>query len=297
VVKDSVPALNQLDSAETALDPFSSARARMAAFLSLSMMLIAVLAFQRLGIVQGVMNPWAMLFAYALAGCMLLLYMRLHHVDFKRLIGPLNAGGYGGLILLAPFALLPFTMGTLWLQMLVLHTRTFDKSPFDLPASFSLTHVAVIAGVVFVGPVFEELSFRGFLLHRWARKWGLKAAIVASGLSFGLLHASIIGSMATGVVLSLLYLRTRRLFASTLLHAWYNSIVVLLGFVSAAHPAKRTPDHMPASFGVFCLVVGSALLLPLLWKLSVGLQLSLPYDWRELDASVAEAAVDQSIIA
>lgn len=82
--------------------------------------------------------------------------------------------------------------------------------------------------VVLVAPVAEEILFRGLLLHTLASRWGFRrAAFVTAGI-FALLHANLIGIFVFGLVLTVLYTRTRSLLAPMLCHALNNLIPFLM---------------------------------------------------------------------
>ncbi|PSB58218.1 type II CAAX endopeptidase family protein [Chamaesiphon polymorphus] len=75
-------------------------------------------------------------------------------------------------------------------------------------------------------PLFEEFLFRGFLLPsltRYLPTWG---AICLSGLLFGVAHLSlseILPLTSLGIILGIVYVRTRNLLAPMLLHSLWNS--------------------------------------------------------------------------
>ncbi|MCY7336774.1 MAG: CPBP family intramembrane metalloprotease, partial [Chamaesiphon sp.] len=75
-------------------------------------------------------------------------------------------------------------------------------------------------------PLFEEFLFRGFLLPsltRYVPTWG---AIGISGLLFGVAHLSlseILPLTTLGIILGIVYVRTRNLLAPMLLHSLWNS--------------------------------------------------------------------------
>ncbi len=84
--------------------------------------------------------------------------------------------------------------------------------------------------IVIVAPVVEELLFRGIILSRWANKWGAKRAIIFSSLLFGVLHLEgTLGMFVFGVVMALLYLRTRTLLIPIACHMLNNAVAVALG--------------------------------------------------------------------
>ncbi len=65
--------------------------------------------------------------------------------------------------------------------------------------------------VVGVAPVVEEFVFRGLLLTRWSRKWGISRGILASSLLFGIAHGNLLGMVFFAIVMSILYIETRSL--------------------------------------------------------------------------------------
>lgn len=82
--------------------------------------------------------------------------------------------------------------------------------------------------LVVVGPIIEEVLFRGLLLRRWIKKWSLVTAIILSSLLFGALHADPIGAFAFGVGMCVLYLRTQSLYIPIICHAANNLFVWLI---------------------------------------------------------------------
>lgn len=83
-------------------------------------------------------------------------------------------------------------------------------------------------------PLFEEFLFRGFLLPsltRYLPGWG---AICASGLLFGIAHLSlseILPLTTLGIILGVVYVRTRNLLAPMLLHSLWNSSTLVSLFI------------------------------------------------------------------
>jgi uncharacterized protein len=83
-------------------------------------------------------------------------------------------------------------------------------------------------------PIFEEFLFRGFLLPSLTRYVPVWAAIGLSGLLFGVAHLSmseIIPLTTLGIILGIVYTRTRNLLASMLLHSLWNSSTLVSLFI------------------------------------------------------------------
>lgn len=77
-----------------------------------------------------------------------------------------------------------------------------------------------------LGPLMEELVFRGLLYRAFERQWGWLAAACITALLFGLAHPDrIVATGLGGFVLALVLHRTGSLRACILLHALFNVMV------------------------------------------------------------------------
>ncbi|MEA5565732.1 type II CAAX prenyl endopeptidase Rce1 family protein [Anabaena sp. UHCC 0399] len=75
-------------------------------------------------------------------------------------------------------------------------------------------------------PLFEEVLFRGFLLPSLTKYLPVWGSILASGLLFAIAHLSlseVLPLTALGIVLGVVYTRSRNLLAPILLHSLWNS--------------------------------------------------------------------------
>lgn len=98
--------------------------------------------------------------------------------------------------------------------------------------SIALTVFFVTAAIA--APLFEELLFRGFLLPSLTRYMPVWGAIVLSGFLFAIAHLSLseILPLATlGMILGIVYARSRNLLAPILLHSLWNSGTLLSLFI------------------------------------------------------------------
>jgi hypothetical protein len=83
-------------------------------------------------------------------------------------------------------------------------------------------------------PVFEEIIFRGFLLPSLTRYFPVWIAIVLSSLLFSIAHLSlseVLPLTALGLVLGIVYTRSRNILASMIVHSLWNSGTLLSLFV------------------------------------------------------------------
>lgn len=95
-----------------------------------------------------------------------------------------------------------------------LYDYAFDKSPLK------------ILVIVFLAPLLEEYLFRKQIIDRCAQ-YGEKTAILFSALAFGLFHMNLFQffyAFGIGLVFGYVYLRTRRLRYSVIMHMIINFI-------------------------------------------------------------------------
>jgi uncharacterized protein len=107
----------------------------------------------------------------------------------------------------------------------------------------------LILFVVVIGPVIEEVVFRGLLLRRGIARRGLWRGVVISSLVFALLHPPFwIGAFVVGVFLSMLYLVTRSLYAPIAFHALYNGMVTFATIGAGMFAQEQSKQPTLAEF-------------------------------------------------
>lgn len=138
--------------------------------------------------------------------------------------------------------LIVMTFGVIWVSVLLLDLISPDLAEwyfdwlnsvelFEIgPETTFLQHGLIFFVVAVFAPLVEEIIFRGIMVERLGAKYGYKRAVILSSLIFGVLHMDIIGAFVFGVVLSVLYLRTRSLLLPFMIHAANNGAAVLLIF-------------------------------------------------------------------
>lgn len=95
-----------------------------------------------------------------------------------------------------------------------------------------LLYTSLFASVV--GPVIEELFFRGFLYSAMKKHIGVLASILVTGVIFSVLHAHVAGFlpiMALGMFLAYMYEKTGTLVAPITIHITHNLSMVFFVFL------------------------------------------------------------------
>jgi membrane protease YdiL (CAAX protease family) len=128
----------------------------------------------------------------------------------------------------------------LLMQLVFLVAERFLPFPTDTPFDtvlrrpYSLMAIAVFS--VTLGPLFEELLFRGFLYPLLRKHFGVLTAIIGTALPFGLVHLAQYGySWASGllifmvgVVLATVREKANSLAAGFLVHVAYNGVIIAI---------------------------------------------------------------------
>lgn len=119
-----------------------------------------------------------------------------------------------GFKLIFDAALIPLVKKTSSFDFIVNSLRDMDKIP-----AFLISYEIVI------GPIFEEILFRGIMLNGLVKKYSNKMAIITSSIIFGLVHFNIYQfSMAFlfGLFLAFLYLKTHSIILCIFAHIFHN---------------------------------------------------------------------------
>ncbi len=99
---------------------------------------------------------------------------------------------------------------------------------------------------VVVGPILEELVYRGFLYRAWERQWGWVRAMLATAIVFGLVHPSHMVSAAIGSIVYVAVLRrTGTIWGPIAVHSAFNLVVNL-----PAYQSLRAGDPPEALLGL-----------------------------------------------
>ncbi len=190
---------------------------------------------------QVLMMDYTMPLAMVVQFALMLLYIgrRGYLTGDSRLYAPVKLA-YLGFVLLAG-------IGAIFLEDELLRLL---QMPDWMEANFSqITESWLgIACVTLIGPIVEELLFRGAVTKELLRKYNPSTAIVISGLLFGLIHinpAQVLGASLIGILLAWLYWRTGSLIPCMVLHVFNNALTVWFGkaFPASEHFRDILPEE------------------------------------------------------
>jgi len=121
----------------------------------------------------------------------------------------------------------------------------FFKIPKHIPMEeFLATPLAAVMTAILavtLGPLMEELFFRGFLYPVLARRFGVAAGVLATAVGFGLIHGAqlafapglVLIIFFVGVVLTVVRAKTNSVGSSFVVHVAYNATIVAMAPIAA----------------------------------------------------------------
>ena len=172
------------------------------------------------------------LFAYlALIPYLLWAMTKLWRVSLRDLGFRVPGGREIGIALLGALGMILIVQGLAQIIQSVLHTQHEQQAVQLLKAVRSpgvLAFFAIFA--IFIAPFVEELTFRVFIFGGAARVAPVWAAALLSGALFGAAHADPIAFVPLaigGMLLCIVYYRTRNAWMSMISHAIFNGTTIL----------------------------------------------------------------------
>ena len=97
----------------------------------------------------------------------------------------------------------------------------------EMLQTMKLTPVAAFMQACLLAPITEEILMRGYILHGLSKKHGVLIGILLSTLLFAILHiniSQILSAFIGGLLIALLYMKTKSMSCCILAHILYNSI-------------------------------------------------------------------------
>jgi len=129
--------------------------------------------------------------------------------------------------------------------------------------SSNLSAVCLYLNVSLIGPIVEEIMFRGIILNRLTKRWGFNVGIIVSSLLFAIQHLemAIIGAFLWGIIMSLLYIKTNNIMIPITLHIINNSLATIIGLLMPVNDNNISDLTLSSND----LIIGVSLFLPSLF--------------------------------
>lgn len=136
-----------------------------------------------------------------------------------------------------------------------------------------------ILAIAVIGPVLEELLFRGAITKALLQQYSPTKAILLSALLFGVFHinpAQILPAFLIGILFAWTYYKTASLIPCTLMHILNNSLSV---FLSTKYPeAENMSDLMDTTSYLIAIFVAVLILAGVIWAMR---RTTVHYPWKE----------------
>ncbi|MEZ4792520.1 MAG: type II CAAX endopeptidase family protein [Gelidibacter sp.] len=133
----------------------------------------------------------------------------------------------------------------------------------------SNNHTALIYSLIstlLISPIIEELFFRRFLLEKLSQRYKPKLSLVISSLCFSIIHIetpnNLIPTFIGGVVLGIIYLKTRKIGYCVMLHFTINLIVLTINNLEYFRDNRKTGYNFDSIYwisfviGIFITFIG-----------------------------------------
>lgn len=162
-----------------------------------------------------------------------------------------------GYLLLSVILYFSFILAQDFLFFLLPPIPDILESTFDILQSGWLG----IITIALLGPLLEELLFRGAVTRILLQKYSPVKAILLSALIFGLFHinpAQVVSAGLMGIVLAWIYYKTSSLIPCILIHVLNNSLSV---YLNLKYPEVETLNGLVEGNNYYLIVAGAVIML------------------------------------
>jgi len=128
------------------------------------------------------------------------------------------------------WALLVFLDATVNGQQALDHWKLISRQEFDQIVWYVPWIVGDFITSSILGPIVEEIVFRGFILTRLRKRYSPNLSVMISAALFAVLHfnKNFLGAFVHGIIFAMLVIRTSSIYASILVHGLYNAMITVL---------------------------------------------------------------------
>lgn len=218
--------------------------------LAIGFALTLISRFSDLNLKDPIWTPITYTMTFILLSLWTVQQLRRLRINVKRLIGHLPSNYSWLPTIRLVIAIFLFSLGSGYLLSYAFSFAPLTFVELLLTPKTFLSHAETFAPLLYnfltilillvVAPVTEELIFRGILLHRWTAKWGVTPALLNSALLFALFHPNVIGLFVFGLMMGLLYIKTRTLIVPVVCHVLNNLAAIGLAFLSQSSETPET---------------------------------------------------------
>ncbi len=189
-------------------------------------------------------TPWILLVAVAITLPTYYLFYRERRQELLtflsfRSIGPLSIPV---LIVFSISVSFILDLILILLSRLEIFSHVFDSYEQVSGVIFGGGFVLTLLSVGVIGPIFEEILFRGLIFGELRKITKVRAALVIQALLFGVYHMNLVqGAYAVllGLLIGFVYYRSNSFIAPVLMHVTINSLAVIVNEYVAGEQIER----------------------------------------------------------
>lgn len=232
------------------------------------------------GLLKGA--EWSVAFGflfYGLISYWMLRNFRKIHLDYSKFIGHLPRDYNWFFLLTIVFAVIILSLGLGELSRYIVSVinpeilgeiprTSLFYTPQDTPLAPFMNFMDFLIGVI-LAPIIEEFLFRGVILTRFTLKWGIKKAVLASSVIFGLLHADFIGAFIFALVMCILYIKTATLIIPIMAHMLNNMLAYgaqILSNINQQNITMSAAPHPNIGVAAFLLIIAGIIIFYFLYR-------------------------------
>ena len=165
------------------------------------------------------------------------------------------------------------TFGTSWsigvLMELLPNYEQMVEQYAELFAGFD--PILLFVGGAIIGPVCEEIIFRGVILKEFLLRYDYKTAILLSAIIFSIIHmmpVQMISTFFVGIILGYIYYKTKSLWLVCIIHIVNNTIAFSMGTddLASGETTREWFNNDLFFFGAIVLVLGFVYLMYLAFE-------------------------------
>lgn len=181
-------------------------------------------------------------------------------------------------------------------EALIPYIGLTEDTSSNLSAFLYFFPVGVIAA-----PIVEEIFFRGFILNKWAEKYGNVKGVIFSSLMFMILHLGslMLPQLLVGLLCATVYIKTKKMIYPILVHALYNFSILASTLISSnesveeiivelAYPSAAFINELNLYSGLFAAAFVGTLIVLIRYGKQINKEQTpylsnLPQEYAELD--------------
>lgn len=149
----------------------------------------------------------------------------------------------------------------------------FIKEFFKGNITVVITDIFII---VLMGPILEEIFFRGILLNRFIVKWNVLTGILISSFLFAIYHMTVTAliQFCAGVIFSIIYLKTQTIYSTIILHI-LNNLSALILLISLTYlPHDNNLQLIINHYGYIAIILLASSILGIIYQLTRKINLT-----------------------